>query len=189
MKKLLKLLIICYLPVFSMAQIPQISTPGILLKKECYGGVNLATNGWGITVNYAWRKTNKYKQSIGFNVACIKHPKEQKSFFGLFKKYKAYYYGKLNAIIDFRPNYGGKVLLFEKIRENPVEIDFLWAAGVSLALVKPVYLKVSELNLTTGTYEDSEQQYDPNTIHQDNILGRSSWVKAWGIQSCKLDSI
>jgi hypothetical protein len=180
MKKSLKILFFCYFPLISFAQLPNEKKPEGQLKREIYGGLTLSTNGWGVNFQFAKRKTNRYKVMYGFSIGNIRNEKEHKAFNSVFKDAKGYYYGKLNSLLAFRPFYGGKILLFEKIRDKGVEIDFVWAAGLSLGLLKPVYLKVRKLDLNTSTFYNAEERYDPSIHHPENIYGRAPWYKGLG---------
>lgn len=150
----------------------------MLYKKIVYGGVNIATNGWGITLNYGWQKNYKYRHVVGFTAANIKHEKEVKSFSPYYEDAKGFFYGKLNSLVSFRPHFGGQVLMFNRLREKGVEISFMWSAGLSLTLVKPVYLEVRK-------FEGSQQvlvkeRYDPAIHNRENIYGRAGWFNGFG---------
>lgn len=183
MKKSIKILIICCFPFISVAQNSTKENKNAL-NQAVYGGLTLSTNGWGLNVQYTRKRSNRYKFLYGLNVGNIRNEKEQKAFYAVFKSVKPYYYGKLNSLVTFRPFYGGKVLLFEKAREKGVEIDFVWGLGLSVGMLKPVYLKIIKTDPITGENYINEERYNP-LIHQKNdILGRSSWLK--GVNKAKL---
>lgn len=153
----------------------------MLYRKVVYGGVNIATNGWGVTLNYGWQKNYKYRHVVGFTAANIRHEKEVKSFSPYYEDAKGFYYGKLNSLVSLRPHFGGQVVMFNRLREKGVEISFMWSVGLSLTLVKPVYLEVRK-------YEGSQQvivkeRYDPMIHNRENIYGRAGWFNGFGESS------
>lgn len=184
MKNSLKILILSFFPFFLAAQLPNKQETGVLMKREFYGGLTLTTNGWGVNFSYGRQKNVRYKALYGIDIGNIRNKKEYKSFSTFLNKSKSYYYGKLNSLLVFRPFYGGKVLLFEKKRENATEIDFVWATGFSLGLLKPVYLKIRELDKTTSVFHNVEERYDPAKHYPENIYGRAPWYK--GLSESKL---
>lgn len=180
MNNALKIVFFSLFPLFTFGQLPLVETGEGLMRREVYGGLTLATNGWGINFHYAKQKNYKYKYLYGIHIGNIRHEKETKSYTSVFEDAKGYYYGKLNSVLTFRPFYGGKRILFEKTRSQGVEINFIWSVGVSLALVKPTYLKIKKFNEENSKFETVEEQYDPSQHHPENIFGRSSWFKGFG---------
>jgi hypothetical protein len=116
-------------------------------------------------------------------VSNIRHSKEVKSFTSIFQNARGYYYGKLNSLVALRPYFGGKRILFEPVRDQGVQISWIWNAGISLGLVKPVYLKIQQSGLGQST-GITEERYDPEKHHIENIYGRSSWWK--GLSASRL---
>ncbi|MCB0476855.1 MAG: hypothetical protein KDC84_01760 [Crocinitomicaceae bacterium] len=172
------LLIFIFVASWSFSQEEDKDEVKVLYRKVIYGGVNVATNGWGITLNYGWQKNYKYRQVVGFTAANIKHEKEVKSFSPYYEDAKGFFYGKLNSLISFRPHYGGQAIMFNRLREKGVEISFMWSVGASLTLIKPVYLEVRK-------FEGSQQilvkeRYDPSIHNRDNIYGRAGWFNGFG---------
>ena len=75
-KRILNILLIFVFTFSSLySQEEEKSEAKMLYKKIVYGGVNIATNGWGITLNYGWQKNYKYRHVVGFTAANIKHGK------------------------------------------------------------------------------------------------------------------
>lgn len=150
----------------------------MLYKKVIYGGVNINTSGWGLTMNYGWQKNYKYRHVVGLTAGNIRHEKEVKSFSPYYEDAKGFYYGKLNALFCIRPHFGGQVIMFNKLREKGVEISFIWAVGPSFTIVKPVYLEVRTFEGGVQVFKD--QRYDPAIHNRENIYGRAGWFKGFG---------
>ena len=179
MKIALKILFIL-VPLLTLGQIPLVEKGEGLMKRELYGGLTIRTNGWGFNFHYAKQKNYRYKHLYGIDIGNIRHEKETKSYTSVFEDAKSYYYGKMNSVIAFRPFYGGKRILFEQTRAQGIEINFIWSIGVSLALLKPVHLKIKQFNENLSKFETIEERYDPAIHHPENIFGRSSWFKGVG---------
>lgn len=144
-----------------------------LLTRDYSVGLNLNTSGWGFAFDYNIQKNYKYKKSFGFLITNIHHPKEYKVLGTLGSK--GYYYGKLNSLLSFRPFYGGKRLLFKSVRENGVEISYKWGVGLSLGIVKPVYVEINVIE--SGNLIHQSERYDPLKHYYGLIYSRSPWAK------------
>lgn len=145
-----------------------------LMTRDYSVGLNFNTNGWGFSFDYGWQKNYKYKQIAGFTCTNIRHEKEHK-IYGALSNSKGYYLGKLESVVALRPHYGGKLILFKAKRENGIEISAKWSAGPSFGLVKPVFLKINQINSNSV-----DQRYNPDVHNAGNISARSSWFKGLG---------
>lgn len=176
MKKHFLTILIAILGYSSFAQELEDSNIKRLLTREFVGGVNLNTSGWGFNFEYNFQKNYKYKHSVGLTFTNIRHEKEYKipGTSGT----RGYYYGKINSLVAIRPNFGGKRLLFQSKRENGIEISFLWKAGISFGLVKPVYLEVEKS--INSNFIHFPERYDPTIHFPGTIYSRSSWFKGLG---------
>jgi hypothetical protein len=150
-----------------------------LMTKDFTLGLNFNTRGWGFAFDYGWQNNYKYKQTAGFTAGNIRHEKEHKVY-GQLSNSKAYYLGKLQSLVSFRPHYGGKLILFKAKRENGIEISAKWSLGPSLGLVKPVYLKIDQINSNS-----IDSRYNPEIHNPGNISSRSSWFKGLGEASIR----
>lgn len=161
-------------PLFG--QEPDKDEGGTLMRRDILGGINFNTNagstGWGIAFEYAVQKNYKYRNTFGFTLTNIRHPKEFKIYSNFSSR--GYFYGKLNSLVVFRPTFGGKRTLFRAERENGIEITAKWALGPSIGLVKPVYVRVDKNGTTI------EERYDPTIHNIENITARSSWTVGFG---------
>jgi hypothetical protein len=147
-----------------------------LLTKDFSVGLNLNTSGWGFAFDNNIQKTYKYKKSYGILLTNIHHPKEYKVLGTLGSK--GYYYGKINSLVSLRPYYGGKLTLFKSVRQNGVEISYKWGVGLSLGIVKPVYVEINTIE--SGNLIHQPVRYDPEQHFYGSIYSRSSWSKGLG---------
>lgn len=147
-----------------------------LLTKDFSVGINLNTSGWGFAFDYNSQKNYKYKKSYGLLLTNIHHPKENKVLGTLGSK--GYYFGKINSLVSLRPYYGGKLRLFKSVRQNGVEISYKWGIGLSLGIVKPVYVEINTIE--SGNLIHQPIRYDPSQYFYGQIYSRSPWSKGLG---------
>ena len=154
----------------------------ILYKKELHGGILAHGDGWGINFFHGKHRTAKSRRMLGIEIVGMKHPKEIKSYNPYYEDSRGYFYGKLNSLLMLRPGYGRKHRITEKIRKSGVELNYVWAIGPALALLKPVYLQIGHrIDERDGPPYDSivEERYDPQKHFANNIFGRASWFRGF----------
>lgn len=179
MKKLVIILLFMIFTLGAQAQTPgndQIGTE--IWKSEIYGGLTVASNGWGANVQYATYKSLKYRHVYGLTYSNIKNYKEYKSFNYFLQDASGFYFGKVNSVLAFRPYYGGKLNVFKKTRDKGVNIDWIWGVGVNLSAVKPVYLKIRKFQ--NGISVTTEEPYNADEHPIETIVGRASFFKGFG---------
>ena len=147
----------------------------VLYRKELHGGVMAHGDGWGVNFFHGKHRTAKSRRMLGIEIVGMKHPKEIKSFNPYYEDARGYFYGKLNSLILFRPSWGRKELITDKLRKSGVEVNYVWSVGPSIALLKPVYLQIGKPRLPYETIV--VERYDPKEHYPDDIFGRASWFK------------
>lgn len=80
-------------------------------------------------------------------------------------------FGKKNFMFFNRFSAGGWRVLFEKYRVKGIQIDLRYEFGLSLAYLKPVFLKVID---TQNHHEDVVEMYDENKHPYSSIIGGAS---------------
>ena len=150
------------------AQLPAEQNNKAGFRKSAYGGIVLHTQGQGLNLYFSKFKTFDTKTLFSFDIVSMKHSKEVKSFGVIDDNAKRFVYGKLNSLYILRFGYGRKKILYEKLREQAVEISCVWMTGPSVGMAKPVYLEVFN---TVGEVVQIER-YDPEKHDLSNIFGR-----------------
>lgn len=145
--------------------------------KEVWGGLNVHTYGVGLNVSYAKFKTYKKKILYSLDIVGMQHEKEYKIFGSIDENAKRYVFGKLNSFYIIRPGIGKRKMLFEKLRENGLQIAFNWSVGPSLGFTKPVYLEVLKIDQFGQVLGNSIERYDPESHNLYNIYGRGPWSR------------
>ena len=155
------------------AQLPAVQNNKVSLRKSYYGGVQLHTSGWGTTFTYSKFKTFKTKSTLSIEFVSLKHTKETKRVSTNDERAKSYRYGKLNALSLLRISKGTKKIIYEKKRDQGLEIAYNIKYGVTIGFLKPIYLEILKVN-SNQKIEVVSERYNPDLHHVNNIYGRSS---------------
>jgi len=150
------------------AQLPAEQNNKAGFRKSASGGFIMHTQGLSLNVYFSKFKTADTKKLFAFDIVSMKHSKEVKSFGVIDENAKGFVYGKLNSLYILRLGFGRKKILYEKLREQAVEISCVWIAGPSIGMAKPYYLEVFN---TVGEIVQVER-YDPEKHNLSNIFGR-----------------
>lgn len=168
-------IVLLFFSSFVLGQEPDKEDGTVLTPRHFSVGLNFNANagatGWGVGFEYGFQKNYKYRNTLGFTLTNIRHPKEFK-IYSDFSNTRGFFFGKINSLVAFRPTYGGKRYLFRAKRENGIEIAFKWSAGPSFGLVKPVYLRINKQNS-----KPIDERYNPSIHNFENIASRSNWTK------------
>jgi hypothetical protein len=109
--------------------------------REFTYGFNFNTNGGllgGLAVKHSRALGPKSYHSFGLEIVNVKHEKElrRQSGTGNF-----FIYGKQNYLYSIRLQYGRERILFRKAPEEGVQINGIVAAGPTIGLVAPYYIR------------------------------------------------
>ncbi len=145
----------------------------VLYNRQAVGGISIHTEGWG--VYFRKGKILDIYKKIFWEVEFVTMHNAQEYKISNPNQPEAtpYYFGKLNGMGTFRGGVGVSRMIWRKNDLSCVQIDAVYSVGVSLAVLKPVYLEI----YSTGANGDQvpvPQQYDPNLDTPSNIYGRAS---------------
>lgn len=161
-----------------LAQEPAIQENKAGFKSEWFGGLNVHTLGWGVTLSHARFDTYKKYSIFNFDFITQKHPKEFKVLNTALQSAKGYKYGKLNVFLQTRVGYGKRYMIFEKFRDKGVEIYAKWLVSANIGILKPVYLEILKFDQNGNAFgEPVSERYDPEIHNELNIFGKSSSFK------------
>lgn len=110
-------------------------------QSEFIWGINKNTAG-GLIGGFVFKKARKLSErtleTFGVEIMNVKHPMEvrRNSFSGNF-----YIFGKSNYLYAIRLQYGRDLILFRKAPQQGVEIKAVFAAGPTIGVVAPYYVK------------------------------------------------
>lgn len=145
----------------------------ILFRNEAEGGINIHSNGFGLTFKRGWHLTGYKKQMLDIDFVSLRDPKQYK--LSNYPDSKSFFYGKLNFAYILRGGYGIQNIIFGKAERSGVEVRYNYYFGLSLGITKPVYLDILVENpFDPQTKLIDTRQYDPNDPDQqlkENIYG------------------
>jgi len=173
-KKTLYSLIIVFLFLPTKALIAQggeIDTQKkIFHRNEKTASVGLNTNGWGINYRYGKRidASKKWLYDADFNV--MKHQKEQKMSSDALAGGR-FVYGKDNYAFNLQASFGRQKEFFRKQDKGSISLRGFYLAGVTLAVMKPIYYEVQ-----VTEYQTVDQRFEPS-LQPFYIVGRASLLK------------
>lgn len=149
----------------------------IVYKQQVMGGLNVHTSGWGINLAFLKNKTAFKARVIQFQFVGMKSHKEVKSYNPYYEDARSYFYGKENNFYVFRPTWGYRKVLYDKLRRNGVEVSYVWSLGPSIGIAKPVYLEIGQPSLPYDYVV--VERYNVNEHFQENIYGRASGLNGF----------
>lgn len=147
---------------------------GIYYKHGHYG-LMLHTHGWGIHGRYVKNITFDKRRLLDFDLsATLKHPREQRVFQTQAAS-RAFIYGKLNHLSILRGFYGRQRIVADFRQPLSIRVNFNYLAGASVAMLKPMFIRVREDD------QVRIKKFDP-VIHQDPlyILGAAPFASGLG---------
>ncbi len=144
------------------------------LTDEIQYGILMFTQGGGLTLRRGFYR-NAFKISWwGADLLIFKHPKEERITNPVYEDGRSYVYGKVNAMHLFRVWKGGQKLHGEKLRKDAVRLSSLWRYGVTLGLLKPVYMEIGYPDIPYDYI--ATERYDPTVHYSSNIFGQAQWM-------------
>jgi hypothetical protein len=154
--------------------------PPELLRNEVSFGLTLHSNGWGIDFRRGRNLTVSRKRMLEIEFVGMHHPKEIKSVNPLYENSKSYVLGKVNSMSVLRGALGEQRVIAGKAERGGVELRLNYTGGLSLGLVKPVYLNIiRDSQNDPGIYSVSTERYDPDDANhsQEYIYGRAAFTR------------
>ena len=155
----------------------------ILYRNEAEGGLNVHSNGFGITFKRGWHITGYKKKMLDIDLVSMRHPKQYKQPNPYYPDSRPFFFGKLNFVYILRGGYGRQNVLFGKGERSGVEVRYNYYMGADLGITKPVYLDV----LLDDPFDSllkviDTRKYDPNDPVQqsvENIYGPGPYFKGF----------
>jgi hypothetical protein len=86
-------------------------------------------------------------------------------------------YARINSFYTLRAGFIQEKILFDKTDQGSVSISLVTSGGLSLGLLKPVYVIVLEAN-GDGTISTREERYNPFE-QEGSITGEASWFSGF----------
>ncbi|HXB12254.1 MAG TPA: hypothetical protein VNZ45_09730 [Bacteroidia bacterium] len=145
----------------------------VLYKYQALGGLFIHSEGWGAFFRKAKILSIYRKWFWEVETATMHNAKETMIQNSYYPDAKGYYYGKMNGVQIFRFGTGISKMIWRKNNERCVEIDAVYAGGLSIAVTKPIYLEIIQPT-PNSEFLLEDVQYDPSQDTPANIYGRAS---------------
>ncbi len=111
-----------------------------MLPQGIAGGIGIHNTGWYVGARYLLSKDGDTDWLMEFDFSRNKHPKEFRNPNTAYINSRPFVFGKLNDFFNVRLGGGQIRTLFDRSEKNGVEIRWNYSGGLSMALLKPVYL-------------------------------------------------
>ena len=167
------------------SQVPVNEKLMVRITKEIWLGATVHSSGFALNYGMSKFKTFKKKSLINVDLVSIDHDKEYKIFGSFDENAKKFIFGKFNSLYTVRFGFGNRKILYEKLRENGLQISMNYTLGPSLGLVKPVFLEVFKYDFSGRIAGIATERYDPELHNFYNIYGRASWTA--GLMETKIN--
>jgi hypothetical protein len=151
----------------------------VLLRKERTGFLMIHTSGFGIGYRSGKHITGYKKRMFEIELTGMKHPKEIRTVNPYFENSKSYIYGKENSFLLIRAGLGKQKIINSKPYWGGVELRYFYYGGLSLGLLKPVYLYILHKTSVDYEYNLSIEKYDPDTHFAEDIFGRAPFLQGF----------
>ena len=152
-------------------------------------GGKLNSDGWSGSINLVKRRTyatNNYWQLYFSEIKHEKQVKEKAAAQGKLPPSPPplpYVFGKINNLYTLQVGYGKEKLLLPGVLKGNVSLSFRYTIGLSLAMLKPYYLKLVYTDYINNTDTAHLEQHKFTTadsakfLKNTAIYGASAWSK------------
>jgi hypothetical protein len=144
-----------------------------LFNQQAVGGLSAHSEGWGFFYRRAKIKDIYIKLFYEAEAVTMHDEHEYKTTNTSQPDATGYYFGKLNGMEAIRLGGGVSRMIWRKNDLSCVQIDAVYCAGFSFAILKPVYLDIL-VNGPGGEPTPLPQEYNPSLDTPNNIYGRAS---------------
>lgn len=143
------------------------------LTDEFLVGAVFHTQGFGATMRRGVYRNAFSVASIGTDLVFFKHPKEIRTSNPIYENGRPYVYGKQNTLQMLRVWVSHHRIASEKLRRDAVKLSMSWKAGLTLGVLKPVYLEIGYPDIPYDYV--ATERYDAEAHFSDNIYGQAPW--------------
>jgi hypothetical protein len=137
-------------------------------------GIMLHSKGYGANFRRLYYMDGFNKQGWEIDLVNIRHEKEVNIYNPFDNSARGFVFGKINSFYSLRSGYVRDFILVDKTDQGTVALDLILSGGLSLGLVKPVYLEIYEA-VGNGSFILVTERYDPDIHNFIDIYGRASF--------------
>lgn len=183
MRKAILLLSALLLSLSAQAQLDTDADFKRTVKDRAYqGGVMFHSRGYAVTGKYLKYTDGYTAKGLEIDFSKIRHPKETISSEDIFNNYRGYVKGRINSFYTLRLGYAQEKVLFDKTDQGSISMAWVYSGGLSLGLLKPIYLSVDEFGDDGDIYQNIIR-YTGET-NPANINGEANFFR--GIEETKI---
>ncbi len=148
--------------------------------REYTFGIVGHTMGYGLDFRYLKFKDAFNKKGFELELTKIRHPKENtRPAERSLSNAKGYVFDRENSFFTLRAGYMYEKILFDKTDQGTVAISYVLTGGISLGLLKPVYIELKEDERSTFSPIKVER-YNHQKHLGSTILGEASFFNGIG---------
>lgn len=137
-------------------------------------GLTASPNGVGPCFRFTIPGKEKNGTLIDFSLTGIRTVRERQVLNQRMVNTSPYIYGKVNRLYAIRPMFGLQRTLAEKSSRNSVGVNVFAAGGITLGLLKPVYMDIETYDpQSPGLIYSRSVRYNPDLYPQELITGYS----------------
>lgn len=141
-------------------------------------GLMLHTRGYGMNFRRQYYIDGYNKQGWELDLVNIRHEKEVNIYNPFDNSARGFVYWKLNSFYALRAGYTRDFTIVDKTDQGTVAFDILVAGGLSLGMLKPVYLEIYQ-QVGNGSFILVTERYDPEVHDFNDIYGRSGFFRGF----------
>ena len=173
-------LLIVLLSVFSIGATAQLETSADfrrqVYKKEVTFGVYGHSRGYAINTRIQKFIDGYRKHGLEVDLTKLRHQKEVKTPNSQsYNASRGFVYNRINSFYSLRTGYIREKILFDKTDKGTVSISLITSGGLSLGLLKPVYVVV-----TAENQQNQIVRYNPGDPLQSNVQGEANFFRGIG---------
>jgi hypothetical protein len=151
----------------------------LIFNRQNIFGIHLASDGYGISYEKGFFRTPTHTTIWQFELNEKHSPKEHHvsaSSDGF--DFSSIVPFKLNNLYEFKAAIGQQILIGGKGNKNGVAVTALYSGGLTLGMLKPYYLEIS--NAVTGaSNEQTIAQFANDQTIGDQITGSAGFLVGW----------
>lgn len=154
----------------------------IIFHRQTVFGFKLNTDGYGMFLEMARMKTSRKANLYSLELGERKHAKEERIASGgnVFSS-SPYVFGKVNNFYYAKLGFSQQQIIGNKGNKNGVAVSAIYGGGFSAGLIKPYYLKITEVPGST-ILKDVKYNSDDSLqfLDKNSIIGATGFSKGFG---------
>lgn len=138
------------------------------------------SRGYTINGRYLKHVDGFNKEGFEIDLAKLRHPKEVRTPSQFFSNSRGFVYNRINTFYTARVGYARERILYDKTDQGTVSISMVGGGGLSLGLLKPVYIQLYRADSPNQPTILVTERYDPPTHLSATIYGEANFFKGFG---------